>query len=267
MSNIIRDLDAEIELQNALNRGDRVWVIGDVHGHSDALENILTEIDTNPGDRIVLLGDLIDRGPDARMVIRIAKERGGTFVLKGNHEDMALKGFKGNEKMTWAPPIDWLFNGGKQCLDSYRNSEGDLVEDEWIRDLSWLAQKPHVLVLDEWILAHAGVNPEYSIDKQTEDDFLWIRSSFHDSEKSIDGHRCVVFGHSITHTVLGQRIGDLGKSENRLDDGRPLWIGIDTRACDSDSGWLTAMDLSSGDIVQAKDDGTTRKRQHAFKRK
>ena len=267
MSDVIRDRDAEAELQNALDRGNRVWVIGDVHGHSDALENLLTEIDSDPGDRIVLLGDLIDRGPDARMVIRIAKERGDTFALKGNHEDMALKGLKGKEKISWEIPMDWLFNGGKQCLDSYRNSDGDLTQEEWIRDLLWMAKLPHILVLDEWILAHAGVNPHNSIEEQTAEELLWIREVMHSADKSIDPHHCIVFGHSITHTVLGQRIGDLGTSEYRLDDGRPFWIGIDTGACDSTSGWLTAMDLGSGDIIQAKDDGTTRKRQNAFKRK
>ena len=53
MAEVLRNIDAEDELQNALNRGDRVWVIGDVHGHSDALENLITELDPNPGDRIV----------------------------------------------------------------------------------------------------------------------------------------------------------------------------------------------------------------------
>ena len=69
MAEILRDIDAETELQNALDRGDRVWVIGDVHGHADALENLITELDPNPGDRIVLMGDLIDRGPDSRCLL------------------------------------------------------------------------------------------------------------------------------------------------------------------------------------------------------
>ena len=139
MTEIIREKETEIELQNALNRGGHVWVIGDVHGHSDALENLISEIDPNPGDRIVLLGDLIDRGPDARMVIRIARQRADTFVLKGNHEEMALEGFSGEGELAWSPPLNWLVNGGKQCLDSYRNGDGELIQEEWIRDLVWMA--------------------------------------------------------------------------------------------------------------------------------
>lgn len=266
MSEIIRDIDAEIELQNTLNRDGKVWVIGDVHGHADALENLITEIDPNPGDRIVLLGDLIDRGPDARMVIRIARERGDTFALKGNHEDMALKGFEGDNLISWTPPLDWLFNGGKQCLDSYRNSDGELNQDDWVRDLVWMAARPHMILLDEWILVHAGIDPTESLENQTAETLLWIRKKFHSAKKPLDSHRTVVFGHSITHRVLGQSIGDIGRSEFCLEDGRPLWIGIDTGACDSTSGWLTAIDLNTGEIVQANDTGDSRRLGLAFKR-
>ena len=266
MAQIIRDKDAEIELQNALNRGDSVWAIGDVHGHSDALENLITEIDPNPGDRIVLLGDLIDRGPDARMVIRIAQQRGDTFAIKGNHEDMALTGFKGKKKLSWVPPLDWLYNGGKQCLDSYRNEEGELNEDDWVQDLIWMAQRPHMILLDEWVLVHAGIDPKIPLDEQDANTLMWIRDEFHDAKKPVDEYRCVVFGHSITHVVLGQRIGDIGRSEFNLEDGRPLWLGIDTGACDSLSGWLTAVDLNSGEIVQANDNGDSRRPGLAFTR-
>ena len=265
MAEIIRDSDAEIELQNALNRGDRVWVIGDVHGHSDALENLISEISPNPGDRIVLLGDLIDRGPDSRMVIRIAKERGDTFVIRGNHEYWALLGFS-DEDQYWSPNLDWLASGGKQCLDSYANSEQELNEEDWIRDLRWMAKMPHMLVLDDWVLVHAGLDPSKSLDQQEEKELLWIRDVFHDAKKPVDPERAVVVGHSITHTVLGQPIGEIGLSADRLKDGRPLWFGIDTGACDSASGWLTAMDLSTGELVQANDGGDTRRKGPAFKR-
>ena len=164
MDEIIRDYEAEIELQNALDEGYSVWVIGDVHGHSDALENLLSEIDPNPGDRLVFLGDLIDRGPDSRMVIRIARNRTGTFVLRGNHEQMPADGFSGERKRTWSPPILWLVNGGKQCLDSYRNDEGELNDDDFTEDLRWMLKLPHLFVLDDWVLATpASIRPNLSM--------------------------------------------------------------------------------------------------------
>ena len=265
MAEILRDIDVEIELQSALNRGDRVWVIGDVHGHSDALENLITEIDPNPGDRIVLMGDLIDRGPDSRMVIRIAKERADTFVIRGNHEDWALNEIDGHNFETWTPSLDWLMVGGKQCLDSYRDGDGELNVEHWGLDLSWMSTMPHCLLLDEWILVHAGLEPGVALEAQEPKQLMWIRGEFHAATEPVDPNRAVVFGHSITHVVLGQEVGDIAKSKATLKDGRPLWFGIDTGACDSDSGWLTAMDLSTGELVQAKDDGDARRMGPAFK--
>ena len=259
MAEVLRDIDTEAELQNALNRGDRVWVIGDVHGHSDALENLITELDPNPGDRIVLMGDLIDRGPDSRMVIRIAKERADTFVIRGNHEDWALNGFEQNGAKTWAPSLDWLMAGGKQCLDSYSNSDSELNTEDWSRDLEWMMSMPHCLILDDWVLVHAGLEPSVPLESQTPRQMMWIRDEFHDATEPVDPNRSVVFGHSITHVVLGKEIGEVATSYTKLEDGRPLWFGIDTGACDSKSGWLTAMDLGSGELVQAKDDGESRR--------
>jgi len=258
MNQILRDIDAEIELQSALDRGDRVWVIGDVHGHSDALENLITEIDPNPGDRIVLMGDLIDRGPDSRMVIRIAQERADTFVIRGNHEDWALNEIDQNQSKTWTANLDWLIAGGKQCLDSYSNADGELNLENWNHDLEWMMSMPHCLLLDDWILVHAGLEPGVELESQDPKQLMWIRDEFHAATEPVDPRRSVVFGHSITHVVLGKRIGEIAKSKSTLKDGRPLWFGIDTGACDSDSGWLTAMDLGTGEIVQAKDDGETR---------
>ena len=204
MAEILRDIDAETELQNALERGDSVWVIGDVHGHADALENLITELDPNPGDRIVLMGDLIDRGPDSRMVIRIAKERADTFVIRGNHEDWALNGIEDHGGKTWAPSLDWMMAGGKQCLDSYSNSEGELNSDDWSQDLKWMMTMPHCLILDDWILVHAGLEPgSVGITNTAPNDVDSRRIS--DPTEPVDPNRAVVFGHSITHVVLGKK--------------------------------------------------------------
>ena len=92
MTKVERDSDAEMALQDTLDNGGKVWVIGDVHGHADALENLLSEIELGNQDCVIFLGDLIDRGPDSQMVVRIARTMPNAFTIMGNHEQMALDG-------------------------------------------------------------------------------------------------------------------------------------------------------------------------------
>ena len=69
----MRRNDIEKDLQNALDNGHNVWAIGDVHGFSMTLEALLDQCELSMDDRVVLLGDLIDRGPDSFDVVRIAR--------------------------------------------------------------------------------------------------------------------------------------------------------------------------------------------------
>ena len=69
----MRRIHIEKDLQLALENGHNVWAIGDVHGFSLSLERLLDECDLTLDDRVVLLGDLIDRGPDSYDVVRIAR--------------------------------------------------------------------------------------------------------------------------------------------------------------------------------------------------
>jgi len=249
-----RDKDAELALQSTLNRGGKVWVIGDVHGHADALENLLSEIELEKYDCVIFLGDLIDRGPDSQMVVRIARTMPNAYTIMGNHEQMALDGL--GEKQ-WSPTFHWLYNGGNACLNSYRKDE-ELDTDTFVSDLIWMSNLPHLIVLDEWILVHAGLHPSNSFGDQQVEHCLWIRKKFFDSTHIIDAKRSIVFGHSITHRVLGFPVGRIGVSKHQLSDGRPAWIGIDTGVFDSISGWLTAFELSSMKIVQCNDEGDVR---------
>ena len=72
------------------------YVIGDIHGCADEVRRLIDELPLAQGDRVVFLGDYIDRGPDSRSVVSflLSLERdlaGIEFVfLKGNHEDMLL---------------------------------------------------------------------------------------------------------------------------------------------------------------------------------
>jgi len=69
-----RDHQLEMRLQNALDSGCSVWVVGDIHGHLDAFENLLEQMELAPGDHVLCLGDLIDRGQDSAGVVRPVRQ-------------------------------------------------------------------------------------------------------------------------------------------------------------------------------------------------
>jgi diadenosine tetraphosphatase ApaH/serine/threonine PP2A family protein phosphatase len=63
----------------------RLIAIGDIHGCSDEFEDLLDKLALRADDRLVLLGDLINRGPDSARVIQLARKH-ATVSLLGNHE-------------------------------------------------------------------------------------------------------------------------------------------------------------------------------------
>ena len=70
----------------------RLFAIGDVHGSIDELNELVSKINYNykKGDRIIFLGDLVDKGPDNVAVLRRAKEL-NAWCVRGNHDDVTLR--------------------------------------------------------------------------------------------------------------------------------------------------------------------------------
>ena len=89
----------------------RVVVLPDLHGRLDVFEAMLRHsgmVDSGlhwkagRGERLVQLGDLVDRGPDSKacveLAMRLKKEgKGSVKILKGNHEDLLLQQHKSDE--------------------------------------------------------------------------------------------------------------------------------------------------------------------------
>ncbi len=63
----------------------RTFIVGDVHGCAVELGMLVERLAPSRGDRFVFVGDLVNRGPDSRGVLRIARELQAAAVL-GNHE-------------------------------------------------------------------------------------------------------------------------------------------------------------------------------------
>ena len=63
----------------------RTIAIGDVHGCADEFEELLAKLELKPDDRVIQVGDLVNRGPDSHRVIELAREYQVESII-GNHE-------------------------------------------------------------------------------------------------------------------------------------------------------------------------------------
>jgi hypothetical protein len=87
----------------------RLIVIGDIHGCLDELHDILFKCSFNPdnGDRVVLVGDLVNKGPYSLEVVRYARTN-NFLSVRGNHDDFALCHAKGLVPKKIAPQLAYI---------------------------------------------------------------------------------------------------------------------------------------------------------------
>lgn len=183
------------------------YAIGDVHGYLVQLEHALAwcaEDAAAAGMKgiVHLLGDYVDRGPDARGVIELlmAGPEEGHMIwrpLRGNHDDIFAR--------AWRDPLDrqaagWWEHGGQQTLMSYGwDPLRDLLPDtlaEWVPEshIEFLEGLPLMATTPEVIFVHAGLRPGIAIEDQDPWDLMWIRGPFLNS--ACDFGRTVVHGHT-----------------------------------------------------------------------
>ncbi|WP_380879012.1 ser/threonine protein phosphatase [Sphingomonas sp. DBB INV C78] len=225
----------------------RCYAIGDVHGCFDQLVSLLGQIGQDNLRRgavdkiyIVLLGDLIDRGPDSRKVLELLRSQplpGVTFVfLLGNHEELFLRILEGEDELI----SGWLQFGGVECARSYGVDVDALLgaEDEqemaaMLRDrvpaehIAFLKSFGDGFRFGDYLFVHAGIRPGVPIAEQDIADMRWIRREFLNSQA--DHGVVVVHGHTISQEP----------------DDRGNRIGIDTGAYAS--GRLTAIGIEAED--------------------
>jgi serine/threonine protein phosphatase 1 len=182
------------------------YVIGDIHGCPDELTRLVDKLPLNSSDRLIFLGDYVDRGPDSKGVISYLIELQRTcpatvVFLKGNHEDMflAYMGFPGKYGDMF------LYNGGSATLMSY----GATPHNQTSADILLVIPPPHIKFLKDleitycagdFLCVHAGVNPVKPLEMQDEEEMLWIRDEF--ILKPHDLPYTVVFGHTPQEQVL-----------------------------------------------------------------
>ena len=189
----------------------RLYAIGDIHGHAELLERLIEKIDRDLSDvpgrdcLTVTVGDYIDRGPASRTVLdRLSGNPFPTnyIALRGNHEGM-LERFL----VEPASVSDWRLWGGLETLHSYgldisglMRGRGHEAAAEALRaampaaHADFLRNLKPSLTIGRYFLCHAGVRPGVPLDRQSDEDLLWIRKEFLDSRD--DFGKIVVHGHT-----------------------------------------------------------------------
>ncbi|MBO6945352.1 metallophosphoesterase family protein [Altererythrobacter sp.] len=191
--------------------GERYYVIGDIHGRLDLFDALIEAIESEISEqpeatvKVVLLGDLIDRGPDSAGVIKRAmrwKDTREVRILAGNHEEMFLQSFDDQEVLR-----HFLKHGGRETILSFGLSIKEyrkLDLEELFNFLPSLVPKrirkfvaafEEMIMAGDYVFVHAGINPEVALEDQKRSDLLWIRERFLRYKGAFP--KTVVHGHTI----------------------------------------------------------------------
>ncbi|MDD2898345.1 MAG: metallophosphoesterase family protein [Desulfuromonadaceae bacterium] len=218
----------------------RVIAVGDVHGCNKTLQALLFDrIKLKKTDTVILIGDLVDRGPDSKGVldtIMNLQSEGYTGVrcLLGNHEDMLLQAIRTGDEYDLQ---FWQENGGDEALESFGVKLPQQMPEEYISFLKGLKlyyqTTTHVFV-------HAGLN--FSLDKplskKGRDSMLWERRVKVEPDKI--GERKLVTGHTIM--ALNLIAESLESNLIQLDNG--CFMGKRFKG----KGSLVALDVNNGEL-------------------
>ena len=219
--------------------GQRVYAIGDIHGRLDLFSQLIAAVEADDAARgpaqttVVLLGDLIDRGPDSAGVVAAAKawsEQRPLRILMGNHEEMLLGALDRIDVLR-----GFVNFGGKETIlsfgvapETYNAASWEELQDLLrqaipAQTLTFISGFESLVRIGDYAFVHAGIRPGVDLEAQTPADLRWIREPFLSS--GARHGEVIVHGHTITDAPAL----------------RPNRIGIDTGAYAS--GRLTALVL------------------------
>lgn len=246
------------------------WFIGDIHGEIRLLNRLLENILRFNPDRIIFVGDYIDRGPGSKEVIdRIMSLNVPVSCLMGNHELMMLNAM---EDLSYGMnPIEmWYYNGGEATLQSFGSSsffsfQSDLAST--YLDFLQSLKMSEVLKMgpeQEILVTHAGISPFIPVEDQLRmenykslmrylmhqhidpgDSFLWVREAFFQSSPDLWDGYLVVHGHTpvlkLKRFIVSNGISDFQFVENDLCFRK-----------NRTSGKIISVDIDSGSVISGR---------------
>lgn len=242
--------------QLLINADGRDFVVGDLHGNLGRLEKALDYHQFKPDrDRLISVGDLIDRGNDSLNTLRLLSEP-WFFSVAGNHERLLSQ----NRSALLRRRLDPLAKnclhgaGARWVLDAYESLNEDKWADFITEIMNLIGQMPLMIQIGngpdavgvvhaelpdwEWSRNVARLERIKKVkfwdqprDEPSIESILWGRSQFQSllsgdhNDRVVEGIAWVIYGHNIVHTPrrAGNRLWiDTGAYENQPDRGLSL---------------------------------------------
>ncbi|HPG55925.1 MAG: Serine/threonine-protein phosphatase 1 [Bacteroidetes bacterium ADurb.Bin302] len=211
----------------------RIFAIGDIHGCFDSLiELIENVISLKKEDKLILLGDYIDRGLDSKKVldyiITLQSNNYDIVTLHGNHESMLIDAYY-NEDVT----SKWIQNGGSETLKSFEVDSLKAIDPKYINFCNNL--KSHY-ELDEYIFVHAGLNDNLEDPFSDTYSMLWSSKEQYLNPLLVD--KIIIHAHSpVSLNFTQKQISnnsrviniDGGRVYNNANWGKLIAIEVNTR--------------------------------------
>ncbi|MEI6209813.1 MAG: metallophosphoesterase family protein [Desulfuromonadales bacterium] len=176
------------------------YAIGDIHGGSQTFRALLDSLNLKHSDRLYLLGDYVDRGPDSKGVLDIILSLMDVGYdvrpMRGNHDDMMLRTFTGeHDDYSW----NWMKGWGSHTLKSFGVEN---INNVSARYLTFLDALPYCRHDENFLLVHAGLDmlAEDPLTETSPGQMLWGESALLKG-KGIKGKTLVV-GHHIRPITL-----------------------------------------------------------------
>jgi len=195
----------------------KTYVLSDIHGNFEIFKRMLDKIQFNSHDQLYILGDICDRGPCSLDIYFYIQKFDNITLLKGNHE---------------------------------YHCDYTIVRNVFLRNLyNYLKNLPLYLELTvnnkDYVLVHAGIDPERNLDDQEEDTLLWIRDYFFLSE--CDLNKTYIFGHTPLCFINRNQSFNVW-----YDDEFHNKIGIDGGLALGERGQLNCICLDDGQVFVLK---------------
>ncbi len=215
----------------------RTIAVGDIHGCAHALEALLHAIGPRPADVIISLGDFVDTGRDTAQVIDqliALRDRCRLVTIMGNHEEMLLEVLS-NESLV----DSWLMCGGMATVNAYKFCGSiDEIPPEHVEFIKGCIE---FYETEEHSLVHANYEPDLPLAEFPPHTLRWSLLDDPNPRPHVSG-KSVIVGHTE------QRNGEI------LDLGYVKCIDTYCHGY----GWLTALELTTGEVWQVSRWGALR---------